>query len=219
MKKFDLVHTTILIVAILSGYASLQYLVSILSTIAYSINPVNPLYSQINYFSIISNNFLMGALDAIIAIILIRNSRKYAGLILKDEAGEETHQLGLDRQNIILALFIGMGLYMLIQAIPQVLSDAYRLFSRKIDPTSIPEQTPPGTIAVLLLKVVIGAFLIYAAPSFARSIEKNIAPRPGAQKTIGQPEEPTIQQPEEPIIQQPEPSSHPQTQPSNPQDV
>ena len=44
MKKFDLIHTTVLIIAILTGYSALQYCLSAISTFAYA-------YSASKYFT------------------------------------------------------------------------------------------------------------------------------------------------------------------------
>jgi CRISPR/Cas system-associated protein Cas7 (RAMP superfamily) len=84
----------------------------------------------------------------------------------------------LDRSNIILVLIIGMGLYTLIQSIPFALNDLYEIFRDKIAAEFVKEERPKrGILAVELLRVTIGAFLIYAAPSLTKFINKNIAVR------------------------------------------
>ena len=199
MKKFDLVHTTILIVAILLGYASLQMLIATIDGIAVAANPGFP-----SYFALTVNNLVLACLYGIASYVLVRNGRKYADAILKDEDTEDAPRLDLDRKNILYVLFIGIGLYTMIEAIPQFLNELYQIFSGRISPdNSMTQQISASGIAVRLLKIVIGAFLVYASPNLTDFIEKHISPRLTTQKQI----------------QQPEPPSHPQTQSSTSEDV
>jgi hypothetical protein len=71
MKKFDLVHTAILIVAILCGYAALQQLLYLISSFSYT--------SDLYYgktSNIIFPNLFQAALFSIACLILIRNGKK-----------------------------------------------------------------------------------------------------------------------------------------------
>jgi hypothetical protein len=176
MKKVDLLQTTILIVAILAGYDAVQNLISLLSYMAYG----NDLY-RLQSISPIIYNLLMVVLHAIACVILLRNARKYATAILSDEeetSWEAAAEWQLDRRNIIFVLFIGMGLYTLIQAIPYAIDHFLEFFTSKVsrDPMQ-PQSARKNLLLVELLRTTIGGFLIYAAPSLTNYIDKKIAVR------------------------------------------
>lgn len=178
MKKIDLVHTTILIVAILAGYSALEYIFYLLSNIA---SAGEFYYLRGQSWGKLTYYLVMAVLFAATAVILVRNGRKYAGAILRDEpegSWEDAAQLQLDRSNIILVLIIGMGLYTLIQSIPYALNHLYEIFKDKVGSELLKDENPDrGILAVEILRVTIGAFLIYAAPALTNFINKNIAVR------------------------------------------
>jgi hypothetical protein len=178
MKKIDLVHTAILIVAILAGYSAIEYLFYVMANLVYSISP---------YFSFerMFYDLLMVILFSIACAVLVKNGRKYAGLILKDEpegSWDEAARLQLDRRNLLLVLFIGLGLYTLIQYLPYVLNDLFQLYRDKVssglDKQSDSKKAP---LVIEMMRVTIGAFLIYAAPALTDFIIKKIAVRPDSE--------------------------------------
>lgn len=172
MKKFDLIHTTLLIVAILSGYSALQYLFSLLASLTYS-GIRGPAGVALLY------NFLVMGFYVIACIILIKGAKKYTVLILKNEPealAEDAPKWDLDRRNVIFVLFIGIGLNTLIQYLPFVVTNIFQLFRDKVSRTQAP-GSGVQLIAVELLRVIAGFFLIYAAPNLTNFIEKNIAVR------------------------------------------
>jgi len=176
MKKIDLIHTTLLIVAILTGYTALTYFLLLLSEVTFLSGPFSDLSMRFAYFAILTGLFSFAC------IILIRNSRRYASLILKDEpegSWEDTARWNLDRRNLLLVLFIGIGLYTLIQAAAFLLYDGYHWFTTKVS-GGFGMETPDSrktSVALELLRLTIGAFLIYAAPNLTNFIENNIAIR------------------------------------------
>jgi flagellar biosynthesis component FlhA len=195
MKKFDLIHVTILIVAILLGYNSIQLLIAALDSFVMAFNPGFP-----NLLNLLINNCMLAALYAVACYVLIRNARKYAGLILKDDESEESilkdeesaARLHLELSHVLFAFFIGLGLYTIIESLPQALDGAYQLFSGKISPeNSMTQQVSVSGILIHLLKIVVGAFLIYASPNLTNFIETNIAPR---LNSGGRPEQSSIHQ-------------------------
>src|SRR5581483_9119911 len=102
MKKIDLIHTAILIVAILAGYMAVQTIISALSFITFYHG--DGLSDQLSYLSIAC----LG--PAITCIVLIRNGRRLAELMLKNDpegSWDQPSYWDLDRRNIIFVLFIG----------------------------------------------------------------------------------------------------------------
>jgi hypothetical protein len=178
MKKFDLVHSTILIVAILTGYTAFESILYLFSSIAYSTDSV---YVQHQLPETFLYSLLVTLTFSVICVILVRNARKYAAMLLKDEpeAGrEDLARLPLDQRNLLLVLFIGMGLYSLIQYLPYVIRDSIDFFQQKINAEQLRVRIPnKGTLVVELLRVTIGAFLLYAAPTLADFTIKHIAGR------------------------------------------
>jgi len=176
MKKFDLVHTTILIVAILCGYSALRMVLDMLTGLLYITSIYGP-----SPFTFISVSLIQAAVFSIACFILIRNGRAYATALLRIDPVEESSEddaveWQLDQRNILFVLFIGLGLYSLIQAIPPVLTQAYSLFKDKIS-TDFTKTPARDSIAIDLLRIVIGALLIYAAPTLTNFIDKTIAIR------------------------------------------
>jgi hypothetical protein len=173
MKKIDLVHTTFVIVGILAGYEALKTFISALSFI--SLYHGSELTDQLVYVTII----FLG--PAIACILLIRNGRRFSEWILKDEpegSWEQASFWNLDRRNILFVLFIGIGLIFLIEAIPNLLVYLYQLFNAKINPMVLRSQNlPKDSLAIELLRVTIGTFLIYASPTLTNFIEQTIAVR------------------------------------------
>lgn len=173
MKKIDLIHTAILIVAILAGYMAIQSIISALSFITFYHG--DRLSDQLAYLSIAC----LG--PVIVCLVLIRNGRRLAELMLKDEpegSWEQASYWDLDRRNIIFVLFIGIGLYIMIQAIPNLLIDLYQLFAEKVSPVLLRTMNVnKDTLVIELLRITIGTFLIYASPTLTNFIESTIAVR------------------------------------------
>jgi hypothetical protein len=175
MNKTDLIHTTILIVGILCGYSALQSALYFLTSLTYSVD----LYHLQGIASPLEN-LIPVALYSIACAILIRNGRKYATTLLnkdEDSFAEEAVEWQLDRRNIIFILFIGMGLYTLILAVPFVISDFFDLFKDKVGASALITPAKKNYLVTELLRTTIGIFLIYAAPSFTNYIDKTIAVR------------------------------------------
>jgi hypothetical protein len=199
MKKIDLLHTTILIVAILCGYSALQTLLSILNLAAYlsdiyyarSASPAVPLLFQ-------------GGILTIACIVLIRNSKRIATYLARNDPQEyeefpeggdtsamdtpivldknpDDPEWQLDRQSILFVFFIGLGLYTLIQYIPSLLNAVIDQFKEKVSGAMRliqPDRRDNRDFLLLyLLRITIGALLIYAAPNLTNYIEKTIATR------------------------------------------
>lgn len=175
MKKVDLIHTTILIVGILAGYSALQYIFYLLSSIAYVRGTYTESYERMIYY------IVMIVLFSVTCGVLVKNGRKYASTMLKEEhegSWEEAAYLQLDRRNIVFVLFIGLGLYTLIQSVPYVLGDLFELYRSKISSGMVKENAPNGVPLIIeLLRVTIGTLLIYAAPALTDFITKKIAVR------------------------------------------
>jgi hypothetical protein len=175
MKKVDLIHTTILIVGILAGYSTIQYFFYLLGSIAYVRGTYTDSYERMLYY------IVMIVLFSVACGILVKNGRKYAGMLLKDEpegSREEAAYLQLDRRNIVFVLFIGLGLYTLIQSVPYVFGDLFELYRNKISSGLVKESSPKSAPLIIeLLRTTIGAFLIYAAPALTGFITKKIAVR------------------------------------------
>lgn len=180
MKKFDLIHTTVLIVAILAGYAALQYIITAISVATFS-SSYN--YLNRNRLDEAIGFLILAALFAVIAFVLIKNGRKCADLILKydpETEFDDAPKFDLDRSNLLFVLFIGIGLYTMIQALPHALSNTWLLFSTKISPANSNAPVDGNRIALELLQVTLGALLIYAAPNLTNFIENKIAVRGGS---------------------------------------
>jgi hypothetical protein len=174
MKKIDLIHTTILIVGILAGYSTLQYFFYLLGSIAFVRGTYTESYERMLYY------IVMIVLFSLACGILVKNGRKYAGVILNDEpegSWEEAAYLQLDRRNIVFVLFIGLGLYTLIQSVPYVLGDLFELYRSKISSGRAESGPKDAPLIIELLRTTFGALLIYAAPALTDFITKKIAVR------------------------------------------
>jgi len=175
MNKTDLIHTTILIVGILCGYSALQSALYFLTSLTYSAD-----FYHLQGIASPLENLIPVALYSIACAILIRNGRKYATSIHNNDEksfAEDNVVWQLDRRNLIFILFVGMGLYTLILAVPYVISDFFDLFKDKIGALGLIKPAKKNFLVAELLRMTIGVFLIYAAPSFTNFIDKTIAVR------------------------------------------
>jgi hypothetical protein len=202
MKKIDLLHTTILIIAILCGYSALQQLLSLLSASFY----ISDIFvSTSGMGTVVSVALLQAALDIIACILLVRNGRRIAAYLLRNDnprglpeltdlaksaaeaAGAESSatknpdalEWRFDRRNLVFVLIIGIGLYTSILHIPVLFKELIDLFRNQVRRDSMGFAKALGKDDVLLnlLRVTIGALLIYAAPTLTNFIERTIAPR------------------------------------------
>lgn len=172
MKKIDLVHLTLIIIAILSGYSAVEYLMSIMSLVVY-------LGDSYSHFSTRAISFLIYAfLYGIVCISLVANGRNYAAMLLKEEpegSWEDAPRWDLDRRNMLFVLFIGLGLYIMIESAATLLEDCYQLFNEKAGQAA--KDTKPTYLVYQVLRFVFGACLVYAAPTLTNFIEEKIAVR------------------------------------------
>ena len=176
MKKIDLIHTTILIVAILCGYSALQQLLFLISSFSF----VSDLYYG-KPTNIIFPNLFQAALFSVACLILIRNGKKLAVALLPedptDASAEDAAGWQLDRRNMLFVLFIGLGLYTLIQNIPPLLSDFFNLFKDQVRADLLKRQPYRDYLAIDLLRTTVGAILLYAAAPLANFNDNKAAVR------------------------------------------
>jgi hypothetical protein len=173
MKKVDILQTTLLVLAIMNAYVAMEYFLSMLAEIP----KASSLYSG-GFGEVITLLIITIALAAAV-YLLIRYSRRIAEWLLKiDPEGdtEDTASLDLDRRTILFVLCVGIGLYVLIQASAYAIDDAYDLFKNKVTGTSA-LLAKRNYLVLELLRVTLGALLIYAAPNLTDFIEKKIAVR------------------------------------------
>ena len=76
-------------------------------------------------------------------------------------------------------LFIGLGLYTLIQYIPLLLNQLISQFRDKVGEGALNLTKPPERdyLILYLIRVTAGAVLIYAAPALTNYIEKVLSTR------------------------------------------
>lgn len=180
MKKIDLIHTVILIVALLNAYSALEYFMRFISSLFYGVD----LYHWQIPAAAISNLIITGVFFGA-CVLLVKNGRKYASALLPNEeeaSWDNATEWQLDRRNIIFVFFIGMGLYTLIQAIPYVVDHLFEFFTSNVSSGFSSRQEKNGSrgselLLIELLRTTIGALLIYAAPTLTNYIEKAIAVR------------------------------------------
>lgn len=180
MKKIDLIHTVILIVALLVAYSALEYFMLFISSLFTGVD----LYHWQIPGAAISNLIITGLFFGA-CLLLVKNGRKYAAALLPNEeeaSWDNAVEWQLDRRNIIFVLFIGMGLYTLIQAIPYAIDHLIELFTSNVSNGFIsrPEKNASRgkeLLLIELLRITMGAFLIYAAPTLTNYIDKAIAVR------------------------------------------
>ena len=180
MKKIDLIHTVILIVALLNAYSALEYFMLFITSLFTGVD----LYHWHIPEAAISNLIVAGVFFGA-CVLLVKNGRKYAAALLPNEeeaSWDNAAEWQLDRRNIIFVLFIGMGLYTLIQALPYAIDHLIDLFTSNVNSgfsSRLEKNDSRGKELLLieLLRTTIGALLIYAAPTLTNYIDKAIAVR------------------------------------------
>jgi hypothetical protein len=173
MKKVDLIHTTLLVVGILAGYNAMESLITMLSDVAYLGIP------NFNGLERFLYDLILTVLYSAGSIILIRKGRYLSAGIMKDQGGggDDGPSWNLDRHNMLFVLFIGIGLYVVVHASAFLISDLYDIYANKASAGRYRRVTIMNGVLIQLLRLTMGAFLIYAAPTLTNLIEKNIAVR------------------------------------------
>src|SRR5579872_3078728 len=106
MKKIDLLHTTILIMALLCGFSAIQTFVAFLGVIGAAPEIRDPGSTWWSTFM----SYLIEILALIAAmIILVRNGRRYAGHLLGNQERDQSEAsptLQVDRSDTLFVLFV-----------------------------------------------------------------------------------------------------------------
>lgn len=167
MKKSDLIHVTVLIAAILLGYTALECLLGLLSLLTR--------WEDTSSGTVIYE-LVLTALFSLASVLLIRYSRQVTGVILKDEpANPEGSRWELDRRNILFVLFIGLGIFICIQAIAYGIGDFFDVYSNQVNPGAYKRVSIRNGLLIQSLRALMGFLLIYGAPNFTNLIERTIA--------------------------------------------
>jgi len=175
MKKIDILQTTILVIAVMSAYSVMENILSTVSAFAQAFVPYSP------GFGAAITQLIITIAVAIVVYLLIRYSRWIAGWLLKNDPDgdtEDTARWNVDRRTLIFALIIGIGLYTVIFALAYAINDFIDFFNLKVAANSgISVPNRRNYLILELLRLTIGAFLIYGAPNLTDFIEKTIAVR------------------------------------------
>ncbi|MFN8243804.1 MAG: hypothetical protein U0X40_07085 [Ferruginibacter sp.] len=166
MKRRDLVQLVLVIMAIICGYRFITLLPSFL------------LYLLSWFGEGVRGGFLMQsligmilqlALYSLLCIFLVTRSRNYAAAI-SDKAGLSGDiQLSIDKTELLYAVFIGLGIYGLIEEVPTLIKNTYSLFIAN-EGESVERLNPLPSKASLAVHVLTsGLFfvLVYYARVFA----------------------------------------------------
>lgn len=172
MRKFDLVHTAVIIIGLVMGYAAVSKFLGVLLDISYSSPLPGARGGDLAFYDLI-----IAILFAVACIILIKRGRYYTTLILKEEPEESDNEalsvMDLDRTNLIFVFLVALGIYIISYYLPFLLVNLFELFQDKIGKANFGGQLPgKDRIAVDALAITIGAFLIYAAPALSRKITR-----------------------------------------------
>ncbi|HEV9036723.1 MAG TPA: hypothetical protein VGQ51_08885 [Puia sp.] len=172
MKKIDIIQTTLIIIAVLNAYNALYTIIALVTEV--------PMVSGPGGQQALIAQFLISALVTSGVFLIIRYSRPIAAWLLRfDPEGdaEGSARWHLDRRTLIFALFIGIGALMLINALPDVAADLFYAFKSKVSRSVEPFAPNENQLLLQLLKVALGALIVYAAPGLTGFIEKSIAVR------------------------------------------
>lgn len=183
MKKSDLIHVTIKIVGILLGYSAISQLITLITMLGYLGGP----YS---YFGIVISAFITCITLSIACYLLLRNAWKYTRLILKSEPelfDEEALPITLNKEELIYTFIVGLGLYLMAQYIPNAIANAYKVYSDTVnrDALSVKSGNAKTDLIIELLRITVGAMLIYGARQLSEFIIKLSLPGRAANHNPG----------------------------------
>lgn len=172
MKKIDLVQTTLIVIAVLNAYNALYAIIGLLAGISMA--------SGLDGQQALIAQFVLTVIVTGGVFLIIRYSRQIAAWLLKfDPEGdaEGSARWDVDRRALIFARLIGMGLFMLIESLPNLAEDLFYAFKSKVGHNAGPFAPKENYLLLELLKAALGALLVYAAPGLTDFIEKSIAVR------------------------------------------
>gem|GEM_PF-2935443 len=179
MKRLDLVQLTIIIVGIFSVFFMISHIPPFLIYLfRWFGDGLRGGYLMEGFIG----NIIMLSCYSLTAIYAIKNSKQLAGWICDKANLHADINFSLDKTAVLFVLFTGLGVYGLIQILPQLLTDTYHYiknrnsFAGSLEITYDPKSLD---IAVQAIKLLLFFTLVYYANVFSDFLSakiKNIEP-------------------------------------------
>lgn len=165
MKRLDLVQLTFIIVGVISLYFCLGLLPQF---IYYMIGWFGDGARGSYVMEFLIESILMVAFYLIFSIYIIKNSKRLAESLCSKANLHGEIDLSLNKTEILYVVFIGIGIYGLIQNVPPMIKNIYQYFQGKNEMLEM-EMKRPQKIDLLVQAMSIGLFftLFYYARVFA----------------------------------------------------
>jgi len=176
MKRLDLVQLTLIIIGICSAFFCLELTPRFLYYLfAWFSSGLAGGYMMEGFIGII----LLLTVYLLFALFCIRNSKQLAQWISNKANLHTDINFRLNKEELLYAVFIGLGIYGLIRDLPILIRDAYAYIKgsneNNID-TGMLGLTPPdqGTLVIQVIKVLLLVILVIYANVFAHFLAGRI---------------------------------------------
>ena len=175
MKRSDVLQLAVILVGMVMGFLTLQYILSSLYAVfLWLFDNGNAMMSPMLTI------FAVAGLQALFCWLLITRSRQIATFI-RERSGLKTGMNITSRPNDLLyILLVVLGIYLLLSNLTTLLSAIIESFSRKAAPRMFDQfaDERPVKWAALLLEVALPLILLIAGRPIADYFAKNISDEP-----------------------------------------
>lgn len=180
MKKADVIQFVIIVVALVIGVSSMQYVFSAIVGLLYAIGSggFNMTTSSITIVSI-----LVTLLYAVICWQLLVKSKNIAAFIYEKANIDTPIKIVSQPADLLYVLLIVLAFYYLLQNLPALVKGSLNEFTRKAGSRFIPDSfEPPTDWAIIFVKLLLPLVLLIAGKPIANYFSQNVSDIP---MTIG----------------------------------
>ena len=166
MKRLDLVQLTFIIIGIIAGFFCLRLIAPFL---LYFFSWFSEGLKGGYFLEAFIQNIIMIAVYLIFSIYLIKNSKQLAEWISNKASLDSDINLSLNKTELIFALFLGLGIFGLIDELASLIPDLYTYIKENNNVDIGPYIKKPRTVMVATesIKVALFLILIIYAKTFA----------------------------------------------------
>ena len=174
MKRLDLVQLTIIIVGIISAYFAIVTAPQFITLLfLWFEKDLSGGYAMMSFIQAI----LLLATYLLLSIYAIKNSKQLAETLANKANLQSNINFALNKKELLYAVFIGLGIYGLIENLPFFLKDIFMYIQENKRPLQLfeePQSVTKSSLFVQVFKIGLYFVLVYYANVFAEFLAAKI---------------------------------------------
>lgn len=173
MKVSDILQLTVIIVGLFVLYTFLNFVPTLLYTIFSWVS--EGMSGGYLMETLLSNLFIFGVYF-VIALLFIKKSKNIGEWLAPAAGFGSTEIVKVDKATLLFALFVGMGIYGLVQNLPSLIVSGYnKIKSSDLSDSHIDQQSITGAaLATKAFTICLYFVLLYYANVFAEYLSKKV---------------------------------------------